>query len=547
MNQLEAGAAQQKARQALARRGAAPDRAAPADADAAALLDPAKRHRLIYGRAADDVLVDPRSLVPWRGRGRANADPQKADGPLGMAFFMSLPLGSQIALASGRDGEIPPAAQWLNSLIHLVSHLDERKSVHFVLSSPDDSHGVAVHVLDTVARVCPPGLPAMSAKQIAGVHGSAPLRPGDLVAIHGLKNSAQYNGLHATVGSKPQNGRVSVTMTFEGQKKQLSIDVAKNLEVPAPLLAVRYQANGKGDPQFAKKMKVSSSSVFGLVIIARPHPNPPSYYVQHQVFETVMIQGGHPFIKINAESVAEVQAAVQYLEANRARLSADFLAHFARQPHQAENGVSFRASFLAPPFLSDPVARTKALIEKCANCDVSRAERAPKFQVCSRCHGAAYCSRDCQSTHWKKAHKRVCGKSQSELSGDSGSVLVSLVPTEQMVGKHAMFLSQQGGLSQKLKAVPGHAPDNIHGENEFIIKVQVPIAGAQPGCQAMVYDQQRSFQTFVDLRASEDARRVEALVRDYAETNGMKAYLRARREGSNLRIHTDQRAPMQSW
>ena len=82
--------------------------------------------------------------------------------------------------------------------------------------------------------------------------------------------------------------------------------------------------------------------------------------------------------------------------------------------------------------------------------------------------------------------------------------------------------SFQGGPTPKSKTISGHAPNNIHGDHEFIVKVQVPIGsptmqGALNG--AMIYDKERSFQSMVDLRAGEDVRRVEALVRGCPETS----------------------------
>jgi hypothetical protein len=35
------------------------------------------------------------------------------------------------------------------------------------------------------------------------------------------------------------------------------------------------------------------------------------------------------------------------------------------------------------------------------------------LKLCTRCRGAAYCSRDCQVTDWKKRHKQFCGKPPS--------------------------------------------------------------------------------------------------------------------------------------
>lgn len=33
-----------------------------------------------------------------------------------------------------------------------------------------------------------------------------------------------------------------------------------------------------------------------------------------------------------------------------------------------------------------------------------------KLSRCSRCKNASYCSKECQSIHWKQGHKKICGK-----------------------------------------------------------------------------------------------------------------------------------------
>jgi hypothetical protein len=44
----------------------------------------------------------------------------------------------------------------------------------------------------------------------------------------------------------------------------------------------------------------------------------------------------------------------------------------------------------------------------CTGCGASRAEGAPAFKRCAACQAVAYCTRECQKAHWKKAHKRDC-------------------------------------------------------------------------------------------------------------------------------------------
>jgi hypothetical protein len=48
--------------------------------------------------------------------------------------------------------------------------------------------------------------------------------------------------------------------------------------------------------------------------------------------------------------------------------------------------------------------------EMCANCFVLENDLQRKLLQCSRCRQIKYCSRDCQTDHWKKTHKMLCKK-----------------------------------------------------------------------------------------------------------------------------------------
>ena len=44
----------------------------------------------------------------------------------------------------------------------------------------------------------------------------------------------------------------------------------------------------------------------------------------------------------------------------------------------------------------------------CANCSKTQ-NNAPNLKLCAKCRATRYCSRDCQTAHWK-VHKKVCTK-----------------------------------------------------------------------------------------------------------------------------------------
>jgi hypothetical protein len=77
----------------------------------------------------------------------------------------------------------------------------------------------------------------------------------------------------------------------------------------------------------------------------------------------------------------------------------------------------YRGSFLAPPPAGAEVSRA------CAQCGVE--EPSPQaHKACARCGAVYYCSRDCQTAHWKKKggdHKSKCVPKAEGAAGGAGS------------------------------------------------------------------------------------------------------------------------------
>jgi hypothetical protein len=48
--------------------------------------------------------------------------------------------------------------------------------------------------------------------------------------------------------------------------------------------------------------------------------------------------------------------------------------------------------------------------EMCGNCYLLEKDLDGKLMKCMRCHQICYCSRKCQTAHWKKVHKKLCKK-----------------------------------------------------------------------------------------------------------------------------------------
>ena len=81
----------------------------------------------------------------------------------------------------------------------------------------------------------------------------------------------------------------------------------------------------------------------------------------------------------------------------------------------------------------------------------------------------------------------------------------------------------------------------MHGDAVFVVKIQLPMDGV--GTMAMIYDRSRSF----TLQMVPLPPNAAAYVRATREFQGNKAYLEAKREGENLRIFIDKRAPTPPW
>jgi len=284
------------------------------------------------------------------------------------------------------------------------------------------------------------------------------------------------------------------------------------------------------------------------------------------------------------ESTAQLSAAVACLRENEGRLAPAYRKHFySLSPFHSETD-GFRCSYLVPPAAPKPV-RSKS-VEACAHCGATAAEGARHVR-CARC-STCYCNAACQQADWK-LHKRVCKKSAEELrqkpGGDRASLVFSLVPHAEMVGKYELSVSAQTGdmtvggrryaagsraqpSAKQLKPVSSAVPKNVHGRHEFVVKVQPPcskryesgkLAGEGPFgfashdempehavWAAMVYDEARSFTSYLKL----DTVGIEPLLRHVSmrgQKGGTKGFFWAVREGANLRIFTQEILEDQGW
>merc|ERR1712034_61032 len=52
-------------------------------------------------------------------------------------------------------------------------------------------------------------------------------------------------------------------------------------------------------------------------------------------------------------------------------------------------------------------------LKKCSNCE-KREKGKNVFLFCSRCRSVRYCSKECQTNHWKRVHEKKCKNLQHE-------------------------------------------------------------------------------------------------------------------------------------
>lgn len=178
-------------------------------------------------------------------------------------------------------------------------------------------------------------------------------------------------------------------------------------------------------------------------------------------------------------------------------------------------------------------------------------------KTCGACKSAQYCSKECQVRHWKTyGHKQVCTNAKEARNRPydttSPSVVFWAKAPDDCIRHHPMAKDRNRHISisntdGSMRAVPEQSriPSNIHGDDEFIVKVQ-----ALNDCGrgfVSVYDKERSFWRIIC-----DAEPVYRVLEETGRRNpqpglfsGMKTYLKAKREADNFRVTIDSFPPQQ--
>jgi hypothetical protein len=480
-------------------------------------------------------LVDPRRLEGWSGPGSGAShlpNPSK-NSPLQWCFAQAIPLEVRPMLASegADDGadRLTPNAQWLWSLFH-IAKLWEGDGDGEIAAGRGGRSGGQPHA-SFMWRVI---LEDRSERANVTI---------DLLCAPLLCPAST-----PTARTCNASDRMLQRLEKLAKASKAEVEHHEQREYVEPLLSVRYMWNGKADAQLACKLATMTTAVPGNDAATDAAIRSLGVAPQHVPFPTGVA-------KVHAASVAEVDCAVAYLRANEARLSPKYVAEFFKASPLHNHAEGFRPSFIVPP--PEEEEQVKPLL-KCAACDFTTEDK-KQLKWCARCNGTPYCSKECQKRHWKE-HKQVCSKTTDELRDAAdcssqivsrSSVVASLLPPAEMAGQVMVSMSHIGSARRAKPQVldPNVAPRNIHGDREFIVKVQVPTTRPttptyMDGC--CVYDEGRSLNVHVPLTES-GMDKIVAMIRSYGQAGGMKGYFFARRDGTNIRIFSDSILPGQPW
>ncbi|KIY73334.1 hypothetical protein CYLTODRAFT_365815 [Cylindrobasidium torrendii FP15055 ss-10] len=216
------------------------------------------------------------------------------------------------------------------------------------------------------------------------------------------------------------------------------------------------------------------------------------------------------------------------------------------KPKKERHERTFKLSFIVPVARLSQVESGR--ITRNLGC-ILCGEKADKR--CSQCLSISYCSAECQKSHWKE-HKTMC----KSLKGGTWAPLI--IKTEMNInGQRAVAdmysyhapMSKLGVIDDSRDHIDG-IPENAHGDQPFIIKLQRPMdpPGARIPGPMLVYDRQRTFKAYstaVDNSAT-FTRFIDSIK---STANTLKAYRWARRVGSHeLSVCLDREpSPVPTW
>lgn len=315
---------------------------------------------------------------------------------------------------------------------------------------------------------------------------------------------------------------------------------------PGPLLPVRFVEGKRSDPLGPARIKKA------MDVVARTTPRN---------------EAGVPFDSGCAPigcDLDELDLVYGLLTSAAAKVEH---AGFAASPACKDGGFVLSYLSVPPPFdwspsigtppPEPPLPRLSCSAEGCS-------AEAPLR--CGGCRGACYCSEKCQRTDWKRRHKKVCASKTPAPTAAAGatatrgaddaarkSVVLSLDPSAYLRELGDAFapgnmvnlgIDFRSGTTEVVRDRT-EPPINVHGSGEFALKVQTGLVpGAQP---LMIYDEAKSINFFLPTTVRAGAE-LDSFVRgsNQGGARGRKAYLKAVREGDNVRVFFEF-ASIPSW
>ena len=186
-----------------------------------------------------------------------------------------------------------------------------------------------------------------------------------------------------------------------------------------------------------------------------------------------------------------------------------------------------------------PKQKLRSLGSRCAFCYQLPSEGV-NFKICVRCHKASYCSKECQTQHWKR-HKTLC-----KALKDKFSVSVD-VPSP---GEEGYTASDRSTYHPDLKGIKQGPKPNRYSTKRFIVKIQVHEYGIyNPNTDLTVYDQSTDvYITFKSETIFHIIGQCGVLGLSKGTSKKIFCYASFEDKGKKLRIYLDEFAPFQeTW
>ncbi len=222
-------------------------------------------------------------------------------------------------------------------------------------------------------------------------------------------------------------------------------------------------------------------------------------------------------------------------------------------------------SYFCPLYIRPPEKTPK---EKCLACGE------PGKHVCAKCKVARYCSRKCQTEHWKAVHKKMCSTPEekavsaaaedetSAADGDAQWVDINPQDTPQEMRCVSTISLNQSRTSNNKKTpkISDHwlIFDDIRPDKMMVLKVQIqPGSSADDGVAIMIYPERKKFQLLCVPANTVNGHRAYSKLHNTVKIHGIdaglgmggcKAYINGyiTKDGL-LRIMINDLKPVQHW